>query len=278
MSIGSQISARRKQMSMTQQDLAEKMEVSFQAVSAWERDEYLPETDKLKGLAKALNTTVGFLMEESIYDIKHWELKDAMFSVDNMLRRVKMYAQAKKYKETQKAIKLMLTYHEGTYRKSTIGEKIPYVIHPLMMACHAFALGIDSDDLIAAILLHDVVEDCDVTTEELDVNDVIKEAVRAVSFEVQDGMSKEESKKVYYDQIGKNKLASVVKLLDRCNNVSTMATGFTPNKIARYVDETEKYVLPLLDIVKREYDEYYDATFLIKYQIFSVLETIKRIL
>lgn len=278
MSIGSQISARRKQMSMTQQDLAEKMEVSFQAVSAWERDEYLPETDKLKGLAKALNTKISFLMEENQCDVSHWELKDAMFSVDNMLKRVRMYSQAKKYRETQKAIKLMLKYHEGTYRKSTIGEKIPYVIHPLMMACHAFALGIDSDDLIATILLHDVVEDCDVTTEELDVNDVIKDAVRAVSFEVQDGMSKEESKKVYYDYIGKNKLASVVKLLDRCNNVSTMATGFTPNKIAKYVDETEKYVLPLLDIVKREYDEYYDATFLIKYQIFSVLETIKRIL
>lgn len=78
--------------------------------------------------------------------------------------------------------------------------------------------------------------------------------------------------------IENNRIASIVKLLDRCNNVSTMVTGFQPNKMAKYIDETECYILPLLDKVKHEYDEYYDATFLIKYQILSVLETLKRTL
>lgn len=278
MSIGSQIAMRRKQIGMTQQVLAEKLDVSFQAVSAWERDEYMPETEKLKILAAALNTTVSFLMEEVSAPAKPWELHDAMFSVDNMLRRIRMYAQAKKMGETQKAIRIMLKYHEGTTRKSNAGEAVPYVIHPLMMACHAFALGIDSDELIATVLLHDVVEDCDVTADELDVNEEIRIAVQLLSHEKIEGQSKDESNKLYYEGIRTNKIASIVKLLDRCNNVSTMATGFKPSKMIEYIEETEQYVLPLLEGVKHEYDEYYDAAFLLKYQLLSVMETLKRTL
>ncbi len=47
-SIGSQIAKRRKELGMTQESLAFSLGVSFQAVSAWEREIYLPETDKLK--------------------------------------------------------------------------------------------------------------------------------------------------------------------------------------------------------------------------------------
>lgn len=278
MSIGSQIVKRRKQLGITQQVLAEKLDVSFQAVSSWERDEYLPETEKLKNIAAVLQTTVSYLLEEQSRPAKQWELHDAMFSVDNMLRRVKMYAQAKKMKETQKAIRIMRKYHESAVRKSNSGEKIPYIIHPLMMACHAFALGIDSDDLIAAILLHDVVEDTEATLDDLPVNDRIRHAVDLVSFRVLEGKSKEESKAVYYEKISQDRIASMVKLLDRCNNVSTMATGFKAEKMAEYIEETEHYILPILDKVKHEYDEYYDAAFLLKYQLLSVMETLKRTL
>ena len=278
MSLGTQIAERRKQLGITQQVLAEKMDVTFQAVSSWERDEFQPETEKLKPLAKALNTTVSYLMEEQTTLAKQWELHDAMFSVDNMLRRVRTYAQGMKLSETQKAIRTMLKFHEGAVRKSKIGEEVPYVIHPLMMACHAFALGVAEDDLIAAILLHDVVEDCDITVDELDVNERIREAVDLVSFRPIAGKTKEESKKIYYENIGRNKIASMVKVIDRCNNVSTMATGFSLDKMAEYIDETETYVFPVLEIVKREYDDYYDAAFLLKYQMLSVLETLKRTL
>lgn len=267
MSIGSQIVSRRKQIGMTQQTLAEKLDVSFQAVSSWERDEYLPETEKLKSLAASLNTTVSFLMEEKIPQVNQWELHNAMFSIENMLRRVRMYSQGKKYTETQKAIKLMLLYHEGGTRKSNNGEEVPYIIHPLMMACHAFALGIDSDELIATILLHDVVEDTKATLDELNVNEKIRQAVDLLSFNKIEGVPKEESYQVYYEKIGRNQIASIVKLLDRCNNISTMATGFKPEKMAEYIIETETYVLPLLEKVKHEYGDYFDAAFLLKYQM-----------
>lgn len=222
-------------MGMTQQLLAEKMDVSFQAVSSWERDEFLPDTSKLKTLAAALKTSVSYLMEEQTVPGIQWELHDAMFSVDNMLRRVRMYAQAKKMTQTQKAIRIMLKYH-------------------------------------------DVVEDIEAALETLDVSDEIKQVVDLVTFEELSGMSREESYEIYYKKIGQNKIASMVKLLDRCNNVSTMATGFQPEKMARYIVETEEYVLPLIEKVKHEYDEYYDAAFLLKYHLLSVMESLKRTL
>lgn len=278
MSIGSKIAEGRKRAGMTQQQLAEILDVSFQAVSQWEREEYLPETDKLVPIANALSMKVSELFEEDGVDPSRWVLKDAMFSVEHMLKRVTDYARAKQMPQTLKAIRVMKKYHEGAIRKSIKGEEIPYIIHPLMLACHAFALGLDEDSLIAACLLHDVLEDTEATEQDLEVLPETIEAVKLVSFEVIDGLSKEESKAVYYKKIGQNRIATMVKILDRCNNVSTMATGFNRSKMAQYIDETEKYVMPLLDIVKHNYDEYYDAAFLLKYQIRSILETLKRTL
>ena len=89
MSIGSRIYERRKELGFTQNDLAEAVNVSFQAVSSWERDEYLPETDKLQQIAKALNTKISWLMEEDGAKPHRWELHYAMFSVDHMLSKVR---------------------------------------------------------------------------------------------------------------------------------------------------------------------------------------------
>ena len=35
-----------------------------------------------------------------------------------------------------------------------------------------------------------------------------------------------------------------MKLLDRCNNVSFMAHGFSPSKLGEYIEETRKFILP----------------------------------
>ena len=52
MSIGKNIRKLREANNLTQEKLAEKIDVTFQAVSSWERDEYLPETANLIKLAE----------------------------------------------------------------------------------------------------------------------------------------------------------------------------------------------------------------------------------
>lgn len=60
--VGSQIAALRKIKGMTQNELGERIGVSFQAVSKWERGETLPDTAILPDLANVLETNVDFLL------------------------------------------------------------------------------------------------------------------------------------------------------------------------------------------------------------------------
>lgn len=245
MSIENKISERRKQLDMTQQQLAKPAEISL----------LLEEEDGLE---------------------KKWQLSDRLFSEDNMYTFVKATAAAKNMTQTSWALNFMKEKHKGQFRKGK--DKVPYISHPLTMACHAFALGIEEDDILAAILLHDVIEDCQVLPEELKVDSQVTEAVLLLSFPEIDKKLKEKVKGEYFRGIAQNRIASIVKLLDRCNNISTMAIGFSKRKMIEYIDETEQYIFPILDTVKQEYPEFYNAAFLLKYQMKSVIETLKRIL
>ena len=60
--IGQQIAVLRKAKGITQSELGERLGVSFQAVSKWERGETLPDITLLPDLAKVLETTVDFIL------------------------------------------------------------------------------------------------------------------------------------------------------------------------------------------------------------------------
>lgn len=69
-----------------------------------------------------------------------------------------------------------------------------------------------------------------------------------------------------------------MKCIDRCNNLSTMATGFTREKMATYTLETEKYVWPLLENLRKTQPQWSSAAWLLKYQMANTIETVKRLL
>ena len=272
MSIGSNIMSARKAQGMTQEQLAEKLDVSFQAVSAWERDEYQPETKKLQVLARTLDISLDALLDESE---RLWKLEDPNFDPDHMYTYLKAKAQGHDMTQTLAALPLMKEKHEGQIRKGKV-NKAPYRVHPLTLACHAMAMGLADDDVIAALLLHDVLEDTDTLPEELPVNDRVRRAVQLVSYNTYPGR-KTEIKPKYYAHIKEEPLAALIKCIDRCNNLSCMADGFTREKMKTYVVETEKYVLPLLDVIKA-IPEWNNAAWLLQYQIRTLLETFKRML
>ena len=60
--VGLQIAELRKSKGLTQNDLGERLGVSFQAVSKWERGETLPDTAILLDLANVLETTVDYIL------------------------------------------------------------------------------------------------------------------------------------------------------------------------------------------------------------------------
>ena len=60
--VGQQIIMLRKEKGLTQTDLGERLGVSFQAVSKWERGETLPDTALLLDLAEVLGTSVDRIL------------------------------------------------------------------------------------------------------------------------------------------------------------------------------------------------------------------------
>ena len=262
----------RKEKHLTQAEVAEKLNVSFQAVSLWERGETVPDIEKIVEIASLYGVTTDWLLigkaEELIPIDFDAPLSDRLFNEEHMYTYVKTYGTLRGMKQTVKVLPFVRELHEGQIRKGK--EKVPYIYHPLLIACHALALGFDNDDVIATALLHDVCEDCDIVADELLVNEVVKLAVTRLT-----KMSSMGSEEEYYVGIAENEVALIVKLLDRCNNVSSMSTGFSREKLVEYINETEKYFYPLLKRAKTDYPQYSNQVFLIKYHITSVIGTLK---
>ncbi len=277
--IGRCIADARKKCSFTQEQLAEKIGISTQAVSKWENGHNLPDIENLMQIAELTNTPYSVLLGEPgvLTAQEHFTFRDRLFHEDNMFTRMKTFASAEKLDETYRALYYMRERHIGQFRRQGLysSAHVLYINHPLLMACQATAFGIRDDALLAAILLHDVVEDTGVSAEELPFSERVRKIVELVSFSVPEGMTKEEAKERYYQRIAGSGDACVVKIIDRCSNVSTMGGAFTREKMCRYVEETEKYVLPLMRVLKNGYPEYSSIAFLVKYQIVSILETVK---
>ena len=113
-------------------------------------------------------------------------------------------------------------------------------------------MDIIDDAVIAACLLHDVVEDCEIGLDELPVGDEAKELVRLLTKEDTKGKNRDEVMIAYYNQIATNPKAALIKCLDRCNNLTTMSWGLSRDRIYQYIIETEKYFPRLLKVVKVE--------------------------
>ena len=62
MTLGEKIQELRRKNAMSQDVLAEKLEVSRQAVSKWERDEAVPETDKIVRIAQLFCVSTDYLL------------------------------------------------------------------------------------------------------------------------------------------------------------------------------------------------------------------------
>lgn len=276
MSFGSKLSARRKAKGWNQTQLAEMVGVSFQTVSCWERDEYLPETDKLSAITKALDISISVLLDEDQAEAPGWALRDRIFTEEHMYTFIKAAATTAGLHQTLKALPFAKEKHDGQLRDGP--EKVPYINHPLTMACHVLAMDIKDDDILAALLLHDIVEECGISPDRLPANEAVRDTVDRVSHPWTDEDPSEAEKMKYYARIMESPSASFVKIVDRCNNLSMMAAGFSRKRMISYIMETEKYVLPLIEKLKDEQPRYSNALYLLKYQMLSIMESLKRLL
>jgi transcriptional regulator with XRE-family HTH domain len=106
-SFGKKIAALRKELKMSQSDLAKQLSTSVSVISRYERDEMTPSIDVAKKLAGILDTTVGYLLGESdqenilkdpdmlkrLNDIEGMnpeEKNHVLFTLDAMIQKIKL--------------------------------------------------------------------------------------------------------------------------------------------------------------------------------------------
>lgn len=188
---------------------------------------------------------------------------------------LKGYAIAKEMQNTLIALSIATRLHENQKRKGGA----PYIIHPLEVTSYLVNLGIDDDITCAAAILHDVVEDCDISdpykelSEKYNLNKEIIDIVLLLT-KSKDYKTTDPTLEKYYSKIKTNKKATIIKLSDRANNLSTI-DAFTKEKMIEYVNETKNLIFPLCKYGKAYYPEFSNAITIIKYQMVSICETIE---
>lgn len=66
MSLGSKLAGARRAKNLTQEQLAERLEVTRQAVSRWESDAAYPETEKIVRMAQILEVSCDYLLQDGV--------------------------------------------------------------------------------------------------------------------------------------------------------------------------------------------------------------------
>ncbi len=188
-----------------------------------------------------------------------------------LIQTVEGYLESHEMPQCQLALPYAIEQHKGQTRN----EGIPYIVHPLTMACHAIAMGMATDELLAVIILHDVCEDCGVDYDELPVNDLVRQGVYYMTCKCMDGETKAEAKQRYFHDMRASRTACLVKLFDRCHNVSTMAKAFSARRMKSYIQETKKYIYPLFAYIRESFPEYQNVVFLLEYHTKSAVESLE---
>lgn len=193
-------------------------------------------------------------------------------NVDKMYTYMNAFLKGAGMNESLRALGYARRKHSGQTRKNGV----PYIIHPLSMACYASALGIRDDNIMATVLLHDVCEDCNVNIEELPFNEIIKSAVKHLTVTRFDtDKSKIETKRRYFYELLDSKEAIIVKALDRYNNLTDMPFALEDEAIGKNVAETEVLLLPVLKEAKERWVDLSDILFILRTNIRGLNDILK---
>ena len=115
------LKARRKELKMTQKDIADQLGISYQAYSAWERGVKKPSREKVKQLEKLLNLPKGYFTEAEIVRLYN-TLSDE--GKDQALSYVRNLVQKEQCKNAVSISKKLYKYHVYEKMSAGIGSSV----------------------------------------------------------------------------------------------------------------------------------------------------------
>lgn len=151
-------------------------------------------------------------------------------------------------KDVEKAYLIASFAHNGVFRES--GE--PYITHPLHVAKNLLDMEVYDSDTICAALLHDVVEDTEITLEDIKeaLNPTISELVdgvtkmRRLNFSTKEEQVQANTRKII-TSLNKDVRIIIIKLADRLHNMETLSFKKNPMKQKENAVETMELFVPL---------------------------------
>ena len=150
MHFGERITERRLEQGLTREQLADRMNLTPEEIKAFETGKRKPDVFQMLALSDALRVRLRDLIGKKELARTPLSIKDQFFGDPNMFNKLKSFADAEGLTQTRSALFFAREMHEGQYRSPSqySKEKIPYIVHPLTMACHAHALGIRNDAVL----------------------------------------------------------------------------------------------------------------------------------
>ena len=196
------------------------------------------------------------------------------YDVDKMYTYLRGYLVGAQMHQALTALQFAREKHKDQTRK----DGVPYIVHPLSMACYTVALGLRNEDIISTILLHDVAEDCGVDIDHLPVNETVKSAVKCMTvIKLKTDKSKIETKRRYFNNLLESKEAVICKAIDRYNNLSDMIFALSDDAIGKNVAETESLLLPVLKEAKEKWADLSDILFVLRTNIRTINDILKKV-
>lgn len=192
---------------------------------------------------------------------------------EKMFTYLRGYFKGAQMRQSMAALGFAREKHAGAIRK---GNKKPYIVHPLAIACYAAGIGIRDDKILAAMLMHDVCEDTDTPLSSLPADDDVRYIVDLMTIKPFSNETKWECKNRYFICLLNSPGAVLGKAGDRFHNLSTMEGEMKLESIEKNIVETKYLLLPVLKIAKNKWPEYYDFINTYRYNIKVVCRILSR--
>lgn len=182
---------------------------------------------------------------------------------------IKGFAHGCELQQTLKALPLARVLHDGQHRNAGA----PYIIHPLKVCSTLISLGIKDDEILAASLLHDVVEDCESRLGNpeslMSTYGFSQKVFDTVMLLTKESKCSKEQLDEYFDNIKTSPAALLIKLADRSHNSETLYV-MKLERLNRYITETREYIYDLCKYGKMHYPCYSNAITVLKSKIVSL--------
>lgn len=176
-------------------------------------------------------------------------------SLDERIKEIYEFAEQKNMLLTAKAMKLVEKLYQGQNRN----DGTPAINHAVSVACWLINHGVHDDEIIAAALLHDALEDGNITYDDLVcfVGKRVADLVLGLSEEKKTGQEDAAQLAARAIKYFSGVVATPDKLLlkgdDRLNNLRDMIRSYSLEKSQAKLAETVRFIVPFIIMARRRH-------------------------